>query len=112
MSRFAHLPLGGRNSALLEHGRPPQFLRDNRRNLSKKTRMLRPLLPTLCLFAATVSGAGLPNMEIPNTVIVSVKDQKLMLLQNGAKVAVYPVSTSKFGLGDYSGRMTTPLGFL
>jgi lipoprotein-anchoring transpeptidase ErfK/SrfK len=45
-------------------------------------------------------------------VIVSVKDQKLMLLQNGAKVAVYPVSTSKYGLGDYWGRMTTPLGYL
>jgi len=35
-----------------------------------------------------------------------------MLLQNGAKVATYPVSTSKFGLGDFWGRMTTPLGYL
>jgi len=35
-----------------------------------------------------------------------------MLLQNGAKVATYPVSTSKFGLGDDRGRMTTPLGLL
>jgi hypothetical protein len=33
-----------------------------------------------------------------------------MLLQNGAKIATYPVSTSKFGLGDAAGRMTTPLG--
>ena len=33
-----------------------------------------------------------------------------MLLQNGAKIATYPVSTSKFGLGDGRGRMTTPLG--
>ena len=37
---------------------------------------------------------------------------KLMLLQDGAKVATYPVSTSKFGLGDAWGRMTTPLGYL
>jgi lipoprotein-anchoring transpeptidase ErfK/SrfK len=76
--------------------------------------MLRPLLPFLCLFAVTAygAGAGLPAMEIPNTVVVSVKDQKLMLLQNGAKVAVYPVSTSKYGLGDYWGHMTTPLGYL
>jgi L,D-transpeptidase catalytic domain len=44
--------------------------------------------------------------------IISVRDQKLMLLQNGAKVATYPVSTSKFGLGDFWGRMTTPLGYL
>ena len=28
------------------------------------------------------------------------------------KLATYPVSTSKFGLGDNWGRMTTPLGFL
>ncbi len=35
-----------------------------------------------------------------------------MLVQDGAKVATYPVSTSKFGLGDSWGRMTTPLGFL
>jgi lipoprotein-anchoring transpeptidase ErfK/SrfK len=48
----------------------------------------------------------------PNRVIISVHDQKLVLLQNGAKVASYPVSTSKFGLGDAQGRMTTPLGYL
>jgi hypothetical protein len=41
-----------------------------------------------------------------------VRDQKLMLMANGAKLATYPVSTSKFGLGDSWGRMTTPLGFL
>lgn len=47
---------------------------------------------------------------VTNEVIVSVKDQKLMLLQNGARVSTYPVSTSKFGIGDSSGRMTTPVG--
>ncbi len=35
-----------------------------------------------------------------------------MLMGNGEKLATYPVSTSKFGLGDDWGRMTTPLGFL
>jgi L,D-transpeptidase-like protein len=52
------------------------------------------------------------TFEIPNRVVISVQDQKLMLLQNGAKVATYPVSTSKFGIGDDRGRMTTPLGWL
>src|SRR5438105_11491403 len=47
----------------------------------------------------------------PN-VIVSVRDQKLMLLDSGANAAIYPVSTSKFGLGDGWGTMTTPLGTL
>ena len=35
-----------------------------------------------------------------------------MLLENGEGVAIYPVSTSKYGTGDLVGRMTTPLGFL
>jgi lipoprotein-anchoring transpeptidase ErfK/SrfK len=74
--------------------------------------MLRPLVPLLCLFAAAASAAGLPQMVIPNTVVISVKEQKLMLLQNGSKMAVYPVSTSKYGLGDFWGHMTTPLGCL
>ena len=74
--------------------------------------MFRPLVPFFLLFAVSASGAGLPQMEIPNAVIVSVKDQKLMLLQNGAKIATYPISTSKYGLGDNWGRMTTPLGYL
>ena len=55
------------------------------------------------LFAAQVD----PSTRL----IISVHDQKLMLLQNGGKVATYPVSTSMFGLGDYLGRMTTPLGY-
>ena len=50
--------------------------------------------------------------ETPSRVIVSIHDQKLMLLENGAKLATYPVSTSKFGIGDSWGSMTTPLGFL
>lgn len=58
------------------------------------------------LRAAFADGAP----EVRNQVIVSVKEQKLMLLQNGAKVTTYPVSTSKFGVGDSSGRMTTPVG--
>ena len=57
-------------------------------------------------FAISVRADG------PSRVIISVKDQKLMLMGNGAKLATYPVSTSKFGLGDNWGRMTTPLGFL
>lgn len=50
--------------------------------------------------------------EGPSRVIISVHDQKLMLMENGEKLATYPVSTSKFGLGDNWGGMKTPLGFL
>jgi hypothetical protein len=50
--------------------------------------------------------------ELTSRIIISVRDQKLMFVQSGAKPSTYPVSTSKFGLGDDWGRMTTPLGFL
>ena len=35
-----------------------------------------------------------------------------MLMGNGARLATYPVSTSKFGIGDYRGSWGTPLGKL
>ncbi len=63
------------------------------------------LIPALSAFAIT-------PLDTSSQLIISVRDQKLMLLQNGGKVAEYPVSTSMFGLGDASGRMTTPLGYL
>jgi hypothetical protein len=65
-----------------------------------------PALVALIAFAPSLHADG------PSRVIVSVKDQKLMLMGNGARLATYPISTSKFGLGDNWGRMTTPLGFL
>ncbi|HEV3409370.1 MAG TPA: L,D-transpeptidase [Chthoniobacterales bacterium] len=63
----------------------------------------------LALSASAVSAQVAP-VEVRNEVIVSVREQKLMLLQNGAKVKTYPISTSKFGLGDGRGTMTTPVG--
>ena len=49
---------------------------------------------------------------IPPRIIISVRDQKLMVIENGQRGAIYPVSTSKFGLGDRWGSMATPLGWL
>jgi hypothetical protein len=51
-------------------------------------------------------------VDTSNQVIISVRDQKLVLMRSGSKVATYPISTSMFGLGDAWGRMTTPLGYL
>lgn len=62
--------------------------------------------------AATEPSLTTPLTSPLNRVVISVKDQKLMLLQNDSKVAVYPVSTSKYGLGDFWGHMTTPLGYM
>jgi L,D-transpeptidase-like protein len=71
-----------------------------------------PRLPAVG-FALLVSllSARADLLDLSNRVIISVRDQKLMVLQNGARAAIYPVSTSKFGLGDDWGRLTTPLGF-
>jgi hypothetical protein len=73
--------------------------------------MLRPLLVILSVVSATSAFAIAP-LDTSNQLIISVRDQKLMLVRNGTKVATYPVSTSMFGLGDAWGRMTTPLGYL
>ena len=45
-----------------------------------------------------------------NKMIVSVRDQKMLLLRDGDPVKSYPVSTSKLGLGSRSGSMRTPVG--
>src|SRR5436190_3080533 len=63
-------------------------------------------------FISITSGFALTPVDTSSQLIVSVRDQKLMLVQNGGKVATYPVSTSMFGLGDAWGRMTTPVGYL
>jgi lipoprotein-anchoring transpeptidase ErfK/SrfK len=50
--------------------------------------------------------------DLQHHVIISVKDQKLALLDRETLVAIYPVSTSKYGLGDWRGSFRTPLGEL
>lgn len=44
--------------------------------------------------------------------IVSVRDQQLLLTRDGMPVKAYKISTSKFGLGSHSGSNRTPLGKL
>jgi lipoprotein-anchoring transpeptidase ErfK/SrfK len=48
----------------------------------------------------------------PREIVISVEDQKLALMEEGRPVAVYPVSTSKFCLGDTPNSYGTPLGRL
>src|SRR6266481_7022420 len=45
-------------------------------------------------------------------IVISTRDQKLALLDRSTLLATYPVSTSKFGLGDRPGSRFTPLGQL
>ncbi len=45
-------------------------------------------------------------------IIISVADQKMILLEDGKRVAMYGISTSKYGLGDAFGSYATPVGHL
>jgi lipoprotein-anchoring transpeptidase ErfK/SrfK len=71
--------------------------------------MKRTLLSlSIFLAMADISRALSPAAEIA----VSVPDQQLALLDRGKVVARYPVSTSKFGIGDGMETYRTPLGTL
>jgi lipoprotein-anchoring transpeptidase ErfK/SrfK len=61
--------------------------------------------------AMIITSCAAPR-DTEHRIVVSVRDQKLALLQKGNLVATYPISTSKFGLGDRPGSFGTPLGEL
>jgi lipoprotein-anchoring transpeptidase ErfK/SrfK len=63
------------------------------------------------LFLAAAVLSPIRAVATPS-IVVSVPDQTLALIDNGAVIARFPVSTSKFGLGDNPGSYATPLGSL
>src|SRR5213596_2277236 len=62
--------------------------------------------------AALILASCAAPRDTEHHIVVSVRDQKLALLQKENLVATYPISTSKFGLGDRPGSFGTPLGEL
>jgi len=62
------------------------------------------------LIAASITSCVAPDMR--HQIVISARDQKLALLDRGNVMAIYPVSTSKFGLGDWQRSSYTPLGKL
>ena len=74
----------------------------------RRMRLLQPCtISLLCLIVAIISPV---SAHASSSIVVSVPDQTLALVDDGVVVARYPVSTSKFGLGDGSGTYATPLG--
>ncbi len=74
--------------------------------------MIRRILPIASL-ALSLSLIFVRASSAATAIIVSVPDQRLMLVQDGVKKGkVYPVSTSRFGLGDRPRSYATPLGEL
>lgn len=66
---------------------------------------VKRLLFLLTLTVATPLFAGGVS-----TILISVPEQKMVVFDHGSVVAQYPVSTSKFGLGDKPGSYATPVG--
>ncbi len=61
-----------------------------------------------CQAHAGDSSCRTPSAEV----VISVKDQKLAMIRDGHPLEVYPVSTSRYGIGDRPGSYATPLGRL
>ncbi len=64
----------------------------------------------LAAVAILISSCVAPDTR--HRIVVSIPEQKLALLDNGALIATYPISTSKFAIGDSPGSRGTPLGEL
>jgi hypothetical protein len=73
-------------------------------------RFCRATIATLISFLG-FHAAG-QEAESPAEVIISVPEQKLMVMRDGMWVQKFRVSTSKFGIGDSYGSYKTPLGKL
>lgn len=69
------------------------------------------LLQLLACFAAALFITGCAA-DRAHQMVISVPEQRMLLLRNGQPLATYPVSTSKFALGDTEGSRGTPLGEL
>ncbi len=64
----------------------------------------------LLLVALFLGSCAAPDTQ--HHIVISTRDQKLAVLDRGNLLVTYPVSTSKFGLGDRPGSRFTPLGQL
>jgi lipoprotein-anchoring transpeptidase ErfK/SrfK len=64
----------------------------------------------LAAIALFVTSCVTPDTR--HRIVVSIPEQRLALLDNGALIASYPISTSKFTIGDAPGSRGTPLGEL
>jgi lipoprotein-anchoring transpeptidase ErfK/SrfK len=51
-------------------------------------------------------------MDTRHVLIISTADQRMLILRDNIKIAEYPVSTSKFGIGDAPNSNATPIGLL
>src|SRR5205814_3516963 len=67
-------------------------------------------LIALIVFVFSLASCAAPDTR--HRIVVSIPEQRLALLDNGALIATYPISTSKFTIGDAPRSRGTPLGEL
>ena len=65
-----------------------------------------------CVLLPSCGTLGSVGQDRRNKMIVSVREQKMVLLTDGKPVKSYKISTSKLGLGDKPGSYQTPTGHL
>jgi lipoprotein-anchoring transpeptidase ErfK/SrfK len=58
---------------------------------------------------ALLAGCAIDTRHV---LIISTADQRMLILRDNIKIAEYPVSTSKFGIGDAPNSNATPIGLL
>lgn len=75
-----------------------------------RNRFAKPLILATGLLVALNFSSCAPKMDHRNKMIVSVRDQKMVLLRDDQPVKTYKISTSKFGVGDIPRSNRTPLG--
>ena len=75
-------------------------------------RFAKPLILALGLLAVLCFCSCTPQPDNGNKMIVSVRDQKIILLRDNQPVKTYKISTSKFGIGDTPRSNCTPLGHM
>lgn len=74
--------------------------------------IIRNLLAGAALLVSgmALSSCGSVGKDDRNKMLVSVRDQRMLLVRDGKPVKSYKISTSKFGLGSENGSNRTPLG--
>jgi lipoprotein-anchoring transpeptidase ErfK/SrfK len=75
-----------------------------------RTKMYGSAIGLSLFLALFLASCAAPDTQ--HKIVISTRDQKLALLERDTLLATYPVSTSKFGLGDRPGSKATPLGQL
>lgn len=68
------------------------------------------LVTGVLALSACSTGKDPIGRDTRNKMLVSVVDQRLLLLRDGKPIKSYAISTSKFGLGSQPGSNRTPLG--